>query len=67
MILNELFLNLTSADCPCEHYNCDAIQGSNTSILVLYSYDNYAFHQHVLSPDGSNLSTNYELDTNFHR
>ena len=45
------------ADCPCENYDCDAIQGANTSILILYSYNNYAFDQHVLSPDGSKLLT----------
>ena len=41
-----------SADCPCESYNCDAIENSETSVLILYSRD-FSFDQHVLDRDGS--------------
>jgi len=54
------------SDCPCESYNCNAIEGTNTSILILYSYTNYAYDQHVLSPDGSSRvldAFNYERET----
>lgn len=45
--------NFFSADCPCESYNCDAIENSETSVLILYSSTNFAYDQHVLDRDGS--------------
>ena len=54
-MLNEFVWNVIFfiADCPCDSYNCDQIRGSNTSFLILYSFDDYAYDQHVLHPDGS--------------
>ena len=52
-LLIKVKLFFVLADCPCESYNCDRIQGSNTSILILYSNTGYTKDQHILNPDGS--------------
>ena len=44
---------LFSADCPCESYNCDAIENSETSVLILYSCEDFSKDQFVLDRDGS--------------
>jgi len=40
------------SDCPCESYNCDAIENSETSVLILFSNTNFAYDQHVLDREG---------------
>ena len=52
-LLMKVKLFFVLADCPCESYNCDRIQGSNTSVLILYSNTGYTKDQHILNPDGS--------------
>jgi len=57
------------SDCPCESYDCDAIENSETSVLILYSYD-FASDQHVLDRDGSFRvldEFNYERDTQVYK
>ena len=49
-------LNILSADCPCESYNCENIENSETSVLILYSDTNFAKDQYVLNRDGSKFN-----------
>ena len=53
--MQNLFANMFSADCPCESYNCENIENSETSVLILYSSTNFAYDQYVLNSDGSKL------------
>ena len=57
--------NLFSADCPCESYDCGAIENSETSVLILYSNTNFAFDQHVLDRDGSKYEILSDKDAFF--
>ena len=45
-----------SADCPCENFDCDSIEASNTTVLILYSSSDFSKDQFLLNPDGGKLS-----------